>query len=51
MRKLAFKPRYPKRFKVTTDSNHNKSIAPNSLNRQFEVTLPNSVWTTDITYV
>jgi putative transposase len=51
MRKLALKPRYPKRFKVTTDSNHNEAIAPNSLNRQFEVALPNSVWTTDITYV
>ena len=51
MRKLALKPRYPKRFKVTTDSNHNESIAPNLLNRQFEIALPNSVWTTDITYV
>ena len=51
MRKLALEPRYPKRFKVTTDSNYNESIAPNSLNRQFEVALPNSVWTTDITYV
>ena len=50
MRKLALKPRYPKRFKVTTDSNHNEAIAPNILNRQFEVALPNSVWTTDITY-
>ena len=51
MRKLALKPRYPKRFKVTTDSNHNEAIAPNILNRQFKVALPNSVWTTDITYV
>jgi transposase InsO family protein len=51
MRKLALKPRYPKRFKVTTDSNHNEAIAPNTLNRQFNVAQPNRVWTTDITYV
>ena len=51
MRKLALKPHYPKRYKVTTDSNHNESIAPNLLNRQFEIALPNSGWTTDITYV
>ena len=31
MIKLALKPRYPKRFKVTTDSNHNETIAPNTL--------------------
>jgi len=43
--------RYPKRFKVTTDSNHNDAISPNLLNRQFDVAAPNKVWTTDITYV
>jgi putative transposase len=46
MAKLGFKARYPKRFKVTTDSNHNE--APNSLNRQFEAKVPNQGWTTDI---
>ena len=28
MRKLGLKPRYPKRFKLTTDSNHNEAISP-----------------------
>jgi transposase InsO family protein len=51
MKKLGLKPRYPKRFKVTTDSDHNDAISPNLLNRQFDVTAPNKVWTTDITYV
>lgn len=51
MKKLALKPRYPKRFQVTTDSNHNEAIAPNTLNRQFDVAQPNKVWTTYITYV
>lgn len=43
--------RYPKKFKVTTDSNHDETISPNRLNRQFKVDKPNQVWTTDITYV
>ena len=51
MKKLGLKPRYPKRFKVTTDSDHNEAISPNLLNRQFDVATPNKVWTTDITYV
>ncbi|NOS73951.1 MAG: IS3 family transposase [Methyloglobulus sp.] len=51
MARLGLKARYPKRFKVTTDSNHNAAISPNSLGRQFEVEAPNQVWTTDITYV
>jgi putative transposase len=34
----------------TTDSNHNHRIAPNLLDRQFEVFEPNKVWLADITY-
>jgi putative transposase len=48
---VGLKPRYPKRFKVTTDSNHNETISPNILDRNFDVVAPNKVWTTDITYV
>ncbi|NOT84259.1 MAG: IS3 family transposase [Methylococcaceae bacterium] len=51
MSKLGLQVRYPKRFKVTTDSNHNDTISPNLLNREFDVVAPNIVWTTDITYV
>jgi putative transposase len=51
MRKLGLKPRYPKRFKVTTDSNHNEAISPNILDRNFDVVAPNKVWTTDITSI
>ena len=51
MRELGLLVRYPKRIKVTTDSNHDEAIAPNRLDRQFQVTKPNQVWTTDITYV
>ncbi|WP_265588086.1 IS3 family transposase [Candidatus Methylospira mobilis] len=51
MRDLKLKVRYPRRVKVTTDSNHNEAISPNRLDRQFQVAKPNQVWTTDITYV
>lgn len=46
MRELKLQVRYPKRFKATTDSNHNEAISPNRLDRQFQVAKPNQVWTT-----
>jgi putative transposase len=51
MARLGLKARYSKRFKATTDSNHNAAISPNSLDRQFDVVAPKQVWTTDITYI
>jgi len=51
MRKLGLKVKSPKRYKVTTDSRHNYPVAPNLLDRQFEVDTPNTVWTADITYL
>ena len=40
-----------KRFKATTDSNHQLPVAPNLLHRRFSVTTPNCVWVGDITYI
>lgn len=40
-----------RKFKVTTDSNHDKPIAPNLLERQFTVDTPNTVYVADITYI
>jgi transposase InsO family protein len=40
-----------RRFKATTDSNHNLPIAPNLLDRQFTVAEPDRVWVGDITYI
>ena len=51
MAELGLIARYPKRFKVTTDSDHNEAISPNRLDRRFDVAAPNQVWSTDITYV
>lgn len=40
-----------RRFKVTTDSNHDLPISPNLLNREFIVAEPDKVWAGDITYI
>ena len=40
-----------RRFKLTTDSNHDLPIAPNLLERQFTVDAPDKVWAGDITYI
>jgi putative transposase len=41
----------PRKFRVTTESNHNHSIPENVLARNFEAPHPNQKWTTDITYI
>ncbi|MCW5230490.1 IS3 family transposase [Verminephrobacter eiseniae] len=40
-----------RRLKVTTDSKHDLPIAPNLLDRQFDVAEPDKVWVGDITYI
>ncbi|WP_201620459.1 IS3 family transposase [Psychrobacter maritimus] len=45
------KCRSHKRFKVTTDSNHNKLVYPNVLDQQFDAKRPNESWVSDITYL
>jgi transposase InsO family protein len=40
-----------KRFKVTTDSDHDAPIAPNLLDRDFAASAPNRAWVGDITYL
>jgi len=40
-----------KKFKATTNSKHDKPIAPNTLNREFTATSPNQKWVGDITYI
>ena len=39
------------KFKATTDSKHNWPVAPNLLERNFNVDEPNKIWVMDITYV
>ena len=45
------KCRRHKRFKVTTDSNHNKLVYPNVLDQKFDASRPNESWVSDITYI
>jgi transposase InsO family protein len=51
MREGGIVARRKRRFRRTTDSNHPHPIAPNVLERRFEVALPNATWVTDVTYV
>ncbi|MBV6597973.1 IS3 family transposase, partial [Acinetobacter baumannii] len=39
-----------KRFKRTTNSDHNRAIYENLLEQQFSMTRPNQAWSSDITY-
>src|SRR5436305_5969369 len=41
----------PKRFVVTTDSNHQMHVAENLLARTFDAETPDTRWTADITYI
>lgn len=40
-----------RKFRCTTDSNHDRPIADNVVDRQFAPKAPNRVWTADITYI
>lgn len=40
-----------KKYKTTTDSNHNYPVAENKLNRAFLVKEKNEVWVSDLTYI
>lgn len=51
MRENGLKALMPKRFKRTTDSDHNFLIAPNVLNQDFAATAPNQKWGVDISYI
>lgn len=39
------------KWKATTNSNHNLPPAPNLLEQDFNVAVPNTVWVGDITYL
>jgi len=51
MKGIGIKARRRRKFKATTDSNHNYPIAPNLLNRNFSTSRKNQVWVSDITYI
>ena len=51
MREEDLKVQTKRKFKITTDSNHDKPIAPNLLEREFTVAAPNTAYVGDITYI
>jgi len=51
MRQEGLCARRKRRFRCTTDSRHDDPIAPNLLQRNFQVSGPNRVWLSDVTYI
>ena len=51
MREAGLRARSRRRFRHTTLSKHREPLAPNVVARQFEVTSPNQVWVSDLTYL
>jgi transposase InsO family protein len=51
MRENDLKVKTSKRFKVTTNSDHKRSVAPNLVKQVFTADLPDRLWTGDITYI
>jgi transposase InsO family protein len=51
LKRQGLHPVYKRPYRVTTDSNHHKPIAPNVLNRRFDGWQVNEAWVGDITYV
>lgn len=51
MRSNGLRSKMRRKFKATTNSMHDLSVAENLLNQDFNVSEPNKVWTSDITYL
>lgn len=51
MKTLNLVAKAAKKFKATTNSNHNKPVAPNVLRQDFSASKPNQKWVSDITYI
>lgn len=50
MKKNGIKSKRKAKWKATTNSKHNLSVAPNLLEQNFNIQTPNTVWAGDITY-
>jgi putative transposase len=51
LQRQALRPVYKRPYRVTTDSNHVQSVAPNVLERRFEGWDINRAWVSNITYL
>jgi len=50
-KKLGIRCKQVKKFKATTNSKHTLPVADNLLEQNFETSLPNRAWVSDITYI
>ena len=50
LQRQALRPVYKRPYRVTSDSNHRKAVAPNVLARRFDAWGINRAWVSDITY-
>ncbi|MGL4116236.1 IS3-like element IS600 family transposase, partial [Escherichia coli] len=50
-KELRLRCKQKRKFRATTNPNHNLPVAPNLLNQTFTPTAPNQVWVADLTYV
>ena len=50
-KKLNLRCKQKRKFRNTTDSKHNLPIAPNLLERNFQMSAPNQAWVSDLTYI
>ena len=51
LRRQALRPVYKRPYRVTTDSNHRRPVAPNALDRRFDGWNLNRAWVADVTYL
>jgi transposase InsO family protein len=51
MKKAGIFVKRHRKFRITTDSKHNLPVAPNLLNRNFQVDRPDAAWCSDISYL
>jgi putative transposase len=49
--KLGLRCKQKRKFRNTTDSKHDLPVAPNLLERNFDMSAPNQAWVSDITYL
>ena len=51
MRVAGIRSKHRRKFRVTTNSNHRRPVAPNLLSREFSASEPNRIWVGDITFI
>lgn len=51
MQRMNIAARRKRKYRITTDSNHDYRVFENLLDRQFDVEIPGTFWVSDITYI